>query len=134
MNQNKTEKPFSPQASLFKKGRPWYVMALERLHLNRIFVIVVIHTLNVPLTVPRLSSGSQFIRQLVCSLQTFVTGYHQIYSWYVFWVVGVVVVDFLAEDKCVPAHWVSPNFSSSSFFIKPMYSFRNTNQLTRKAV
>ena len=29
-------------------------------------------------------------------------------------VVGVVVVDFIAEDKCVPAHLVSPNFSSSS--------------------
>ena len=67
-----------------------------------------------PLTVPRLSSGSQVIWQLVCSLQAVVTGYFQRYSWCVFLVVGVVVVDFIAEDKCVPAHLVSPNFSSSS--------------------
>ena len=67
-----------------------------------------------PLTVPRLSSGSQVIWQLVCSLQAVVTGYFQRSSWCVFLVVGVVVVDFIAEDKCVPAHLVSPNFSSSS--------------------
>ena len=53
------------------------------------------------------NSGSQF-SQKDC------LGYFQKYSWCVFLVVGVVVVDFIAEDKCVPAHLVSPNFSSSS--------------------